>query len=59
VYRSTVSGGPFTKVNSLTSAATSFTDNAMQSGQYYYVVTAVNSSSMESVYSGEAAALIP
>jgi fibronectin type 3 domain-containing protein len=37
-----------------------YTDNSVQSGQtYYYVVTAVNSQSTESVFSTEVSALVP
>jgi hypothetical protein len=39
---------------------TSYVDNNVQNGQgYYYVVTAVNSSSEESAYSNEAVAVVP
>ena len=60
VYRGTGPGGPYTKVNSQVIASTSYTDTAIQSGQtYYYVVTAMDSGSQESVYSNEVAAPIP
>ena len=60
VYRSTVSGGPYTKVNSSLIATTSYTDSTVQAGQtYYYVVTSVNSSNVESVYSTEVSATVP
>jgi fibronectin type 3 domain-containing protein len=59
VYRGTGSGGPYLKLNSGTIVTTSYTDT-VQSGQtYYYVVTAMNSGSQESVYSNEVAATIP
>jgi hypothetical protein len=61
VYRGTTTGGPYSsKLTSSPVASTQFTDTAVQSGQtYYYVVTSVNSSDLESVYSGQATATIP
>ena len=61
VYRGTVTGGPYTtKLTSSPVASTQFTDSALQSGHtYYYVVTAVDSSNVESAYSGQATATIP
>ncbi|MBU6408951.1 MAG: DUF1349 domain-containing protein [Verrucomicrobia bacterium] len=54
VYRSAASGGPYTLLTTL-SATTSYTDTGIKSGTtYYYVVTAVNSSNLESPYSNEA-----
>src|ERR1019366_580709 len=59
-YRSTISGGPYTKLNSSLIATTSYTDQTVQSGYtYYYVTTAVDSQGMESVYSNEAVATVP
>jgi hypothetical protein len=59
VYRSTLSGGPYTKVNSGLLGATAYVDKTVSSGQtYYYVTTAVNSSNAESGYSNEAAAVV-
>ena len=60
VYRSTVSGGPYTKVNSTVDATTTYVDAAVQSGlAYFYVVTSVDSSGVESVNSNEVSATIP
>ena len=60
VYRGTVSGGPYTKLNSSPQAGTSYVDSAVQSGStYYYVVTAVSSSGTESSYSNQATAAVP
>lgn len=60
VYRGTVSGGPYTLVNSSLVPGTTYTDLGIASGQtYYYVVTAVNSSGSESVYSNQASAAVP
>jgi Abnormal spindle-like microcephaly-assoc'd, ASPM-SPD-2-Hydin len=60
VYRGTVSGGPYTKINSSLVATLNYTDSTVQSGTtYYYVTTAVDSSGSESVYSNEVPASIP
>ena len=60
VYRGTTSSGPYAMVSSSLVAATQYTDTTVQSGQtYYYVVTAVDSSNTESVYSNQAPATIP
>ena len=60
IYRGPASNGLFTRITSLLVADTTFTDNAVQSGQtYYYVATAVDSSGRESAYSNSAQAVIP
>jgi invasion protein IalB len=60
VYRSTVGGGPYTKINSSLVAVLNYTDLTVQSGTtYFYVTTAVDSSSNESTYSNEVSAAIP
>ena len=60
IYRSGVSGGPYAKINSSLDSATTDTDTTVVSGQtYYYVVTAVNSSNLESGYSAQVAAVVP
>jgi hypothetical protein len=60
VYRGTVSGGPYTKLNSSPGALTTYTDGTVVAGQtYYYVATAVDNTNSESVYSNEAQAVIP
>lgn len=61
VYRSGVSGGPYTELNgSLPVAGLTYTDTAVLAGQtYYYVVTAVDSEGIESAYSNEASASVP
>jgi fibronectin type 3 domain-containing protein len=60
VYRGTVSGGPYTKINPSLVTVLSYTDSTVQSGTtYYYVTTAVDSSGNESVYSNEVTAPIP
>ena len=60
VYRGTVSGGPYTKLNNLPTALLTFTDTTVQSGNtYFFVTTAVDGSGNESVFSNEISALIP
>ena len=60
VYRGTVSGGPYTLINSGLVTTLSYTDSTVQSGTtYYYVTTAVDSSGNESVHSNEVSAPIP
>jgi fibronectin type 3 domain-containing protein len=60
VYSSNVSGGPYTKLTSSPLANMTYKDGTVQSGKtYYYVVTSVTSSNMESTYSNQVAAAIP
>jgi hypothetical protein len=60
IYRGTVSGGPYTMINTSADSTTAYTDSTVASGQtYYYVATAVNSESQESGYSNQATAVIP
>ncbi|HXN24142.1 MAG TPA: LamG-like jellyroll fold domain-containing protein [Candidatus Dormibacteraeota bacterium] len=55
VYRGTNSGGPYNKLNVIPVDGTTYSDNVLQSGAtYYYVVTAVDFSGIESDYSNEA-----
>ena len=59
VYRSTTSGGPYTKLTSSV-AGTSYTDTTVQAGKtYYYVATSVDNSSKESSYSNQTQAVVP
>ena len=52
VYRSTTSGGTYTKLNTSLITGLTFTDATSQPGQvYFYVATAVDSSGNESAYS--------
>jgi hypothetical protein len=60
VYRSSVSGGPYSKMNSSIIAATTYVDSAVTTGlTYYYVVTSIDSSNVESAYSAEVVATVP
>jgi hypothetical protein len=60
VYRGTQAGGPYVALNGAADASTSYSDSAVQAGQtYFYVVTAVDGSGNESVYSNQAQAVVP
>jgi len=60
VYRGTQDGGPYTLLNSSLVTTTQYQDSSVQSGQtYYYVVTAVDSSHVESTNSNQVSATIP
>jgi hypothetical protein len=61
VYRGT-SPGSYTRISSSTVAATSYSDSSVASGQgitYYYVVTAVDGSGVESSDSNSATVTVP
>jgi hypothetical protein len=60
VYRGTVSGGPYSKINSTLITGLTYTDNTVSSGAtYYYVVTAVAADGTESSFSSQVQAVIP
>jgi fibronectin type 3 domain-containing protein len=60
VYRSSMSNGPYTKLNSPLVTSTTFTDSTVLANQtYFYVGTSVDSSGNETVYSGQVSATIP
>ena len=60
VYRSSVSGSSYAKVNGSLIGGVSYADPNVQSGQtYYYVATSVDSNGTESVYSNEVNAIVP
>jgi fibronectin type 3 domain-containing protein len=60
IYRGTVSGGPYSMINSSLDATTAYADSTVTAGQtYYYVVTSVDSSSKESGYSNQTTAVVP
>lgn len=59
VHRGTTKGGPYSSTSSTTTAL-SYTDTSVTAGStYYYVVTSINASGVESSYSNEVAATIP
>lgn len=60
VYRTTINGSAYVRVNSSLLSGLTYDDQAVQSATtYYYVVTAVDSSGNESTYSNQVAAAIP
>ena len=60
VYRSSKPSGPYAKMNSSADSSTSYSDTTVADGQvYYYVVTAVDSSNIESSYSNQVSVTIP
>jgi fibronectin type 3 domain-containing protein len=60
VYRGTKPSGPYSKLNSSPHSSTSYSDSSVNDGEvYYYVVTAVNSSNVESADSNQVSATIP
>jgi hypothetical protein len=60
VYRGSVTGGPYTRINASLVSGTGYMDTSVQSGQrYYYVVTAVDYNNRESAYSNQILAQIP
>jgi len=60
VYRGSKPSGPFTQLNSSPESSPSYSDSTVASGQvYYYYVTAVNSSNIQSADSNEVSVTIP
>ena len=60
VYRSTVSGSMYARVNALLVPGLTYTDSGVQSAStYYYVATAVDGNGNESVFSNQVSAAIP
>lgn len=60
VYRGSVSGGPYTKIDASVDSTSSYTDSNVATGQtYYYVVTEVDNTGAESSYSSPVSAVIP
>ncbi len=60
VYRSTVSGSSYAKMNGSVLGGVSYADSSVQSGQtYYYVATAVDAGGNESAYSNQVSAIVP
>jgi hypothetical protein len=60
IYRSSKSGGPYSRLNSVLDASTTYVDSSVQNGQsYYYVTTDVDSKGTESGYSNQVQVTIP
>ncbi|HET8925074.1 MAG TPA: hypothetical protein VFN26_18985 [Candidatus Acidoferrum sp.] len=60
VYRTTVSGSFYVKINSTLNSSLAYTDATVSNGTtYYYVTTAIDSNGIESLFSNEVSAAIP
>lgn len=60
IYRSTVSGGGYTKVNGPLNSDTSYTDTTVTAGQtYFYIAKAVDGNDMESGSSNQVQVAVP
>jgi hypothetical protein len=60
VYRGTVSGGPYGRLNGSLDSGTSYADQTVASGKtYYYVVTSVGTDNVESAFSSQVSVTIP
>lgn len=60
VYRGSVSGGPYTKINPSLVTGLSYTDTAVTSGNiYFYVCRSVDSTGLESIPSNQVTAQVP
>jgi fibronectin type 3 domain-containing protein len=60
VYRSLMSNGPYTKLNSPLVTSTTYVDMTVLANQtYYYVATSVDSAGDETLYSNRVSATIP
>ena len=60
IYRATHAGGPYSRINPEVHPSTTYVDSKVVSGiTYYYVITAVGPSGVESGYSNEVVAVIP
>ncbi|MGA8035654.1 MAG: choice-of-anchor D domain-containing protein [Candidatus Acidiferrales bacterium] len=60
VYRGSKPSGPYSKLNTSPNSSTAYSDSSVTDGQvYYYVVTAVNSSNVESSDSNQVSVTIP
>ena len=60
VYRSSISNGPYTKLNSPLVTSTTYTDSTVLANQtYFYVATSVDSAGNETAYSNQVSATIP
>ena len=60
IYRSSVSGGPYTKLNSSLITVAMYTDSNVSAGQtYFYVGTSIGSQGTKSSYSNEVSVTIP
>ena len=59
-YRANTLNGPYTKLNTILISSTTYSDQAVQSGNtYYYVTTAVDAQGDESIYSNQIVTTVP
>jgi fibronectin type 3 domain-containing protein len=60
VYRSSISSGPYSKLNSPLVTSTTYVDSTVLANQtYFYVGTSVDSAANETAYSNQVSATIP
>ena len=60
IFRGTVTGGPYSQLNSSPNTSLGFTDSTVAAGsKYFYVVTSVDSTGTQSVFSNEVSANVP
>ena len=60
IYRGTITGGPYARINATLDPNITYNDTAVQDGvTYYYVTTAVDNQGQESSYSNESSAGVP
>jgi hypothetical protein len=60
VYRSTTTGGPYSRINASTVTPSSYSDDTVASGTtYFYTVTAIGANGAESGYSNQATVTVP
>ncbi len=60
LYRSSVHGSSYSKINTTLDSSLTYTDQTVSGGQtYYYVATAVDGNQLESGYSNEATVPVP
>jgi hypothetical protein len=56
----TVSGGSYTQINTVLDASADYVDNTVVSGTtYFYVVTSVDASNVESAFSSQVSVAVP
>jgi fibronectin type 3 domain-containing protein len=60
VFRGTATGGPYSQLNSSPNTSLGFTDSTVAAGnKYFYVVTSVDTTGNQSVFSNEVSAQVP
>ena len=59
IYRSTTSGSGYTKIAEVNAGTTTYVDTTVSGGTYYYVITDIDTSSVESPYSKEISCYVP